>query len=241
MTLGTIKSTTMKAPNHLAIGSENLNLMRLAPRYAKHIGSLVSNAIEHDGTILELGSGDGFQTSFVMAPNKDFHCIESDSAGREKLVSRGYQVSERLESFANGEISSIFSINCLEHIENDGAVVSEIGDCLKKNGKLILFVPAFNFLYSSMDTRVGHFRRYSRKSIRRILTQNDFRIEKLIYVDSVGALLTLMFKLARNRSGAPSEKSLVLFDKYFFPISCFLDKFFSQIFGKNIFVIARKN
>jgi SAM-dependent methyltransferase len=225
----------------MAIGSENLNLMHLAPKHAGYIGALVSGAIEDDGLILELGSGDGFQTNFVLAPNKNFYCVESDPTGREKLASRGYQVSEKLESFANGKISSVFSINCLEHIENDIDVVSEIGDCLKNNGKLILFVPAFNLLFSSMDTRVGHFRRYSRHSIREILQANGFHIEKLVYVDSLGALITLMFKLSRNKDGMPSEKSLILFDKYIFPVSCFFDRFLNRIFGKNIFVIARKN
>ena len=33
----------MKAHNHMAIGSENLALIHLAPKYAGHIGSLVSD------------------------------------------------------------------------------------------------------------------------------------------------------------------------------------------------------
>jgi hypothetical protein len=92
-----------------------------------------------------------------------------------------------------------------------------------------------------MDTRVGHFRRYSRQSIREILQANGFTIEKMVYVDSLGALITLLFKLSRNKDGVPSEKSLILFDKYIFPVSCLFDRFLNRIFGKNIFVIARKN
>lgn len=224
----------------MAIGSENLELMHLAPKYARHIGSLVRRALTNDGLILELGSGDGFQTSFVMAPAKNLICIESDIAGREKLTLRGYQVSESLKDFAGGDISNVFSINCLEHIDNDNEAVNQVNDCLKTNGKMILFVPAFNLLYSSMDTRVGHFRRYSRRSIRKICKKNGFCIEKFVYVDSLGALATILFKISRNQNGMPSEKSLQFYDTYAFPISRIVDKALGHIFGKNIFLVARK-
>lgn len=210
------------------------------PNYASHIGSLVKSVIKNDGLILELGSGDGYQTSFVMMPSRNFYCVESDSIGLQKLISRGYQVSQTLDNFTDGTVSSIFSINCLEHIKDDSGVINKIGSCLDSDGTLILYLPAFNFLFSSMDTRVGHFRRYSRKSITKICESNGFRIEKSTYVDSVGAFITLIFKLSGNKNGVPSKKSLIFFNNYLFPISCFLDKFLGRIFGKNIFVVARK-
>lgn len=236
-----MRELNLESAEKMAIGSENLNLMQLAPKYVGHIGSMVSDAIQRSGVILELGSGDGYQTSFVMAPNENFYCVEPDAIGRENLTSLGYQVSESLENFVGGQISCVFSINCLEHIENDSDAVKQIGNCLKENGSLVLYVPALNFLYSSMDSRVGHFRRYSRKSLKSICQSNGFDIEKIVYVDSLGVLITLMFKVFGDKNGVPSERSLIFFDKYIFPTSCFFDRFLNHLAGKNLFLIARKN
>ena len=225
----------------MAIGSENLNLMRFAPNYVKYVGSLVGSAIKRDGIVLELGSGDGFQTSFVIKPTKDFYCVESDPVGRKTLALNGYQVAESLEKFHGMNVSSVFSINCLEHIENDSDAIRQVTTCLRKNGTLVLYVPAMKVLFSSMDTRVGHVRRYSRKSLRRICEENGLYVERIFFVDSLGALVTLVFKLIGNTSGTPSGKSLIFFDKYLFPISCVFDRFFNRLFGKNLFLVARHN
>jgi predicted SAM-dependent methyltransferase len=57
----------------------------------------------------------------------------------------------------------IYSSNVLEHIEDDSRALNEMFAKLQINGKLAIYVPAFMFLFSDLDIKAGHFRRYSKK------------------------------------------------------------------------------
>ena len=54
----------------------------------------------------------------------------------------------------------IYAINVIEHIADDVAALAQLRELLRPGGKLVIFVPAFPMLYSEMDRRIGHFRRY---------------------------------------------------------------------------------
>ena len=58
---------------------------------------------------------------------------------------------------------SIVCINVLEHIENDFDEMIKIFVSLQPRSYFLLFVPAMNFLYSRMDKRIGHYRRYNKE------------------------------------------------------------------------------
>ena len=45
---------------------------------------------------------------------------------------------------------------------------------VKKNGYLIISVPAYSHLYSKFDEEVGHYRRYEKKDIKTILKDVNF-------------------------------------------------------------------
>jgi SAM-dependent methyltransferase len=80
------------------------------------------------------------------------------------------------------------SIHCvglfdvLEHVENRPKLLSEIGRCLKNEGSLIITVPAVTWLWSKADEDVGHFLRYSRRTIKSELAQNGFEVQSSNYM-----------------------------------------------------------
>ena len=63
--------------------------------------------------------------------------------------------------------------------------------------------PAYNFLYSSFDKNVGHYRRYNKKMIKNIKPKN-LSIEKCYYLDSIGFFLNLINKIFLKRN--PKKK-----------------------------------
>ena len=135
----------------------------------------------------------------------------------------------------------IYSINVLEHIKDDEKIISLINKKLKKKGKFILFVPAFNFLYSKFDLKVGHFRRYKLNQLKDKIFKKNFSISKISYFDSIGFFLAIIFKYINLQDPFPSVKSIKFYDKYIFPLNTFFDFFFKKILGKNIFLVAIKN
>jgi SAM-dependent methyltransferase len=222
-------------------GDENLDVMVHAPKYTSHVGALVAKALPISGNLLELGSGDGQQTARVMPPTARLTCIEQSFLRRNELESSGYKVSEDLSNHIGSKSSALFTINCLEHIEDDLNVLKTIWDCLDPGGVLIIYVPALPFLFSEMDYRVGHFRRYTKKTIYSKLIASGFTVSSFEYVDFLGVIASFTYKLLPNRSGEPSIRAVATYDKYIFPISRILDLFFKKMTGKNILVRGVKN
>ena len=57
-------------------------------------------------------------------------------------------------------------------------------DRLEPGGRLILLVPAHRSLYGSIDRAIGHYRRYERIELERLLTEVGFEIEDLFHVNA---------------------------------------------------------
>jgi hypothetical protein len=71
-----------------------------------------------------------------------------------------------------------------------------------------------------------------------------FVVKKAKYSDSMGFFIALLYKWikgTRNRGkGDISKMQVIIFDKFIFPLNRITDALCSNIFGKNIWVVARK-
>jgi hypothetical protein len=222
------------------VGAENLDLMENAVRYTSYVGRLVSKALPDNGRILEFGAGSGSQTSYVMSPDSRLTCVEINPELQKILQSRGYIPATSLDEIAPLTHTCVYSINCLEHIENDAAALQAIHGILIANGTLVLYVPALQVLFSSMDKHVGHYRRYQRKKLINLVESQGFVVTEARYVDSFGVFPSMLYKLIPNSSGEPSVRNLKIYDAVFFPVSLFFDRFLGKIIGKNLFIVAAK-
>ena len=70
----------------------------------------------------------------------------------------------------------VISCDVFEHIDNHTKAASEVYRVLKADGALVFTVPAFQFLFSSHDVALQHFRRYNKKGIQSLLNQFDSNI-----------------------------------------------------------------
>jgi hypothetical protein len=77
-------------------------------------------------------------------------------------------------------------LNVLEHVEDDVTALSNMADLLWAGGRVILIVPAHGRLYGSMDRAIGHFRRYTRRSMAHKLERVGFVVEKQFYLNLPG-------------------------------------------------------
>ena len=72
------------------------------------------------------------------------------------------------------------------HPKSTTSLYKTIYKLLKKNGKLLITVPAYKFLFTKKDIILGHYRRYRLSEIKSIF--NDFRIKKLSYFNFFAGL-----------------------------------------------------
>ena len=117
-------------------------------------------------------------------------------------------------------------------------MVAEVYSRLKPGGVFYVYVPAFQVLFSSMDRKVGHFRRYTKGSLLPRLRSAGFEVRRARYADSLGFAASLAFKWFGNDRGDLSPGGLTLYDRAVFPVSRALDLVCGPFFGKNLAVTA---
>ena len=212
--------------------------------YNDHIVDLILSVHNNESKILDFGAGCGTLAKIVRRKTKNSPtCIELDEYLKSILIKIGFKVFDNIDK-TKDQYDFIYSSNVLEHIYDDVKSLKQLESKLTKNGTLVLYLPAFQVLYSDLDRSVGHFRRYSKKRILKIASDAGFRIDKMFYVDSVGFFCSFMIKIFgwNTEFGVGSKNSLKLYDKLIFPVSRFLDSLgFKYILGKNIFVSLKKS
>lgn len=208
-------------------------------KFAKGLG--ISNNFHSSESFVEFGAGTGsladvWQIKFGLSPI----CIEIDPTLIKILESKGFITYSSISLISN-KLSYVYTSNVLEHIDNDVEVLNEIRKKLKPGGKLAIYVPALPFLYSGLDQKVGHYRRYTKRELIKKVTESGFTVKDCFYNDSLGILASLTVKAFgyKNKVGLGSSKSIVLYDTVFFPISKMLDRLiFRKVIGKNLFLFA---
>ena len=217
-------------------GGENLEVMSLARNYNNDIFKFIIKNINKESNVLEFGAGKGEYCNRLVG-SFDTEVVELDGEYFKFLLCKNKysRISE-----TNKKYDLIYCINVLEHIENDMQILLEFYDHMKENATLKLFIPARKEIFSSMDKLEGHYRRYTKKSIYKLLTESGFEINKCEYFDMIGYFATLIYKLS-GADGTLNKKAFIFYDKVIFPISRVLDKLtIGNLIGKNLIVEASR-
>lgn len=221
-------------------GVDNLEVMQEAVNYNRYLLETVRKHAPARARVLDFGAGSGQFAAPLSAQGLNVTALEPDQVLQQRLRAQGLRVAGSTEELANGSFDYIYTLNVLEHIEDDAAALRSLHAKLAANGKLLIYVPAFPVLYTSMDAKVGHVRRYTRGSLIPRVRAAGFRIEHVAYADSVGFFATLLFKLVGNKNGSVSVGALKLYDRAVFPLSRALDRVARRWFGKNLLLICSK-
>lgn len=222
-------------------GTDNLEAMAEATNYNDFLVSQVTALAPRPGKILDFGAGIGTFAMRVGADGFDVACLEPDPGLASRLRAEGLEVFESMQEISPASLDYVFTLDVLEHIEQDAAAVVEIARKLKPGGRLLVYVPAFPVLYSSMDRKVGHFRRYRRGPLQAMVTAAGFAEVRARYVDAIGFFASLAYRLADNGSGDINVRMLKIYDRLLFPLSRLLDPLLGLWVGKNILLTATRD
>lgn len=221
-------------------GVDNLEVMQEAVNYNRYLLNTVREHAPARAKVVDFGAGAGQFAAPLAQLGMDITAVEPDSVLQQRLRAKGLRVANSASELRDGSIDYIYTLNVLEHIDDDAGALRSLYAKLTPNGRLLIYVPAHPVLYTSMDAKVGHVRRYTRAVLMSRVSEAGFRIERVVHVDSIGFFATLLFKLIGNKSGNVSLGALKLYDRLVFPVSRALDLVTRRWFGKNLLLICIK-
>jgi SAM-dependent methyltransferase len=224
-------------------GVDNLEVMEIARRYRSFLVRAVTDAVgppERAGRLLDFGSG----TGTIARPLRDLGyrvaCVEPDLAMRDALSADGFDATTGLGDHEPGSFDAVYSMNVLEHIDDDAGALVSLKGATRPGGRLVLYVPALAVLFSAMDTKIGHLRRYRRRPLEQLVARAGFAVERCRYVDVLGVPAALLYKALGNRRGDLAPGPVAAYDRFAFPVSRALDRLTGPVLGKNLLLVGRR-
>lgn len=171
---------------------------------------LLATLADIDGPILDAGCGTGGLLA-QLAPTRPLHGLEFSplaapiaAAKSPAYITRG---SINALPYASQIFAAAVSADVLSHTAvNPEAALAELHRVLRPGGRLVLNLPAYQWLHSAHDRRVHNARRYTATSARALLQSAGFTAITTRYWNSLlFPLMLLQRKLLANQDDAASD------------------------------------
>lgn len=128
----------------------------------------------------DVGGGNGFQSKSISEEfrEQEIFLVEPGYQGCRNARSRGvknvYNLTSERFDFERFDIGGVGLFDVVEHIENHEDFLGQIARQTKPGTMMYITVPAFNTLWSGTDDLAGHFRRYTKGSLAKVLSSAGF-------------------------------------------------------------------
>jgi len=163
--------------------------------------------------ILEVGCGTGHNLQMLERFGQ-VDAVEVDRDARtfaEKRLGRKIASARlpALRGIERGAYDLVAALDVVEHIDDDRSTVAALASCLKPGGKLLVTVPAHQWMWSAHDELNHHKRRYSKRALRKLIEESPLKLDAIGYFNSILFPLAVAARLASKASGkGGGEESL---------------------------------
>jgi SAM-dependent methyltransferase len=204
--------------------------------------------------VWEIGVGHGTYTQWlydagkaVLATDIDPDCLGRCAkrfAGDSRVVTARVDLTDvsTLLPLREFRADSILCFNVLEHIEDDMRALAGMRETAAPSAALGLIVPAHPALYGRMDAEAGHFRRYTRRSLRDTLERSGWQVQTLRYINLTGALGWWYHNRWRKSAGLADEsvnRQMRGVDRWLPRLARLTDPVCGRLAGLSVLAIAR--
>lgn len=204
------------------------------------------------GRILEIGGGIGNISQCFLDDGEELVVTELQQEYCEMIKSRlghhpnlksvitmdivdpefDLKYSDLLASF-----DTVFALNVVEHIADHQKALANCKKLLKPGGQLIILVPAFQSIFNHFDTALGHFRRYTAKSLQPVFEANHIPVIYTRYFNLIGiAGWWLSGSLLRKKVIPEGQMKLY---NFFVPLFRIIDKMTSKWLGLSVIMVGK--
>lgn len=172
--------------------------------------------------VLDAGCGSGNLTRMMLDKEQvvavdvwpDFvETMSERFADADNLAVHRFDLSDpaMADAMVEHRLDSAYCCNVLEHVEDDGAALTNLARCVGDGGTVFLLVPAFMALYGEHDRADHHFRRYTKRSLEETVAPLPLEIERSYYMNMPGFFA--WFLLVRLMRRTLNEGSIGFYDR----------------------------
>jgi len=200
-------------------------------------------------SVLEVGAGTGQVSELIAAKCEYLMSLEpSASLFKDLLLRTGNfdrtnSTTEEYKSAPNAnkrKFDCILYWNVLEHILDDSGELRTSSELLSPDGLILIYIPAHPWLYSDLDKQSGHYRRYTRKTVKKLLNDSGLNLVSLKNFETMGLIpYLIIYRLLRSTSAGGFNGAI--FSKAILPLSyCIYKVGRGKIPGKGYLIVAKR-
>ena len=228
--------------------ADDLETMSEATRYQAHVFRLLR---PHVGSrVLEVGCGIGTTSLRLAEMAEQLVCIEPNlnCVSRARAALDGHpRITLRichLEECSRDELleqrfDTIVCVNVLEHIEDDIRALRLFRDlAAPSGGRVLIFVPALQAAYGPLDAALGHYRRYSKRTLRRAFDAAGLDLVTLRYTNPIG-LIGWLYNAHVSGTTEHTSGQIRLFERLVAPWALPLERVAPPPIGLSLFAVGR--
>jgi glycosyltransferase involved in cell wall biosynthesis len=163
--------------------------------------------------VLEIGSGIGSFTRYLVG--RDLVVATDLNPRYLQILANTFERHTRVEvtsldlmdfdpaPVAARGIDTILCLNVLEHVEDDLGALRRLHAALVPGGRLLLLVPAHEWLYGAIDRAIDHHRRYGRAGLAARLREAGFEVEHTAFFNRLGVVGWYLNSVVLRRTRVP--------------------------------------
>jgi 2-polyprenyl-3-methyl-5-hydroxy-6-metoxy-1,4-benzoquinol methylase len=221
-----------------------LERLEEAANFTRWVGDEIRPFIR--GRVLEVGCGSGTYTQLFAQWADAVVAIDIDpsfAAATARRFANNPKVevqqadAQRLPNM--GSFDTIVMLDVLEHIEDDVGTLAALRGMLNEKGSIVLKIPALPQLYGALDAAIGHYRRYTRRSLAETAARANLVLAECRSFNLAAAPGWWLNGRILRRTNPP-ENQLRLYDRLV-PAFRMVDRLTGPPFGTSLIAAARRN
>lgn len=235
----------MKTPTSFQYSGTELDAVANAKNYYKWIVERFAPFLGR--RVVEVGAGIGTFAEFIIgSPGvESLLCVEPAENVFPVLAER-FSSDTRIRTIHASidqldvvdAADSLVAVNVLEHVEDDEAFLRAAARIVVPGGHLLLFVPAHQFLYGSLDAAFDHYRRYSKAGLSSVVSRAGWESVRISNVNIAGILPWLIAgKILRNTT--LGHRQMRIFDRLVVPVMKRVESVREPFIGQSLLAVAR--